>query len=281
MQFGKVAQVDGLDLTLPEDYPNPSVGSKQTDYQLYAGGTIWMPKSWKNSLYPKGTKAADAPGAYAKHFNTIELNATHYKIYGPEHLQKWRDQVPSTFRFCPKVPQIISHYRRLKNYEGPLNDFLVGIQAFDETLGPCFLQMPPNFTPNHFDTLAAFLRDWPVDVPLALELRHERWFSEKETLEKTIQLLQELGVGFVITDTAGRRDVLHMALTAPFLLLRFGGNEGHPSDETRLMSWIARFEQWKAKGLKEVYLLIHQPDSVYTPQTHQRFLELWKDRSQQ
>jgi uncharacterized protein YecE (DUF72 family) len=157
----------------------------------------------------------------------------------------------------------------------------VGIQAFDETLGPCFLQMPPNFTPNHFDTLAAFLRDWPVDVPLALELRHERWFSEKETLEKTIQLLQELGVGFVITDTAGRRDVIHMALTAPFLLLRFGGNEGHPSDETRLMSWIARFEQWKTKGLKEVYLLIHQPDSVYTPQTHQRFLELWKDRSQQ
>ena len=67
-----------------------------------------------------------------------------------------------------------------------------------------------------------------------------------------------------------------MRMTAPFLLLRFGGYEGHASDERRLKDWCRRIKAWQAKGLQSVDLLVHQPDSIKTPDTCRLFSELAK-----
>ena len=76
----------------------------------------------------------------------------------------------------------------------------------------------------------------------------------------------DLGMGAVISDTAGRRDALHMRVTAPFVLVRFGGYEGHASDEARLTQWAQRIAEWKDQGLR-----IPPPrpptDSIHTPIT--------------
>ena len=84
----------------------------------------------------------------------------------------------------------------------------------------------------------------------------------------------ELGIGSVLSDTALRRDAVHMRMTAPFLLLRFGGYEGHPSDRQRLADWCRRIVRWKQMGLQSVDLLVHQPDSLHTPETCRLFSEL-------
>lgn len=273
MQFGKLPAVDAIDFALPEDFGNSPVGTSN-HVTTYVGGTVMFPPSWKNSLYPKGTKANKALSAYSQHFNTIELNATHYKLYPPEHIAKWRAQVPDTFRFCPKVPQLISHFRRLNNCEFATDDFIMGILALDVTLGPTFLQMPPNFTPKHLQTLQIWVRKWPKELPLAIELRHADWFSDRNLLTELVAFLQEHQTGFVITDTAGRRDVIHMALTAPFLVLRYLGNDLHPSDNYRAEIWRNQITQWQLKGLKEAYILVHQPDSILTPQTCELFRKL-------
>ena len=88
----------------------------------------------------------------------------------------------------------------------------------------------------------------------------------------------ELGIGSVISDTALRRDAVHMRMTAPFLLLRFGGYEGHASDRQRLAAWCDRIAAWCDQGLRSVDLLVHQPDSLHTPDTCRLFAELAANR---
>ena len=86
-------------------------------------------------------------------------------------------------------------------------------------------------------------------------------------------------MGAVISDTAGRRDALHMRVTAPFVLVRFGGYEGHASDEMRLAQWAQRIAEWKEQGLTEFHLLVHQPDSIYTPDTCRQFAQLVQEHA--
>ncbi|NQX90764.1 MAG: hypothetical protein HRT74_01225 [Flavobacteriales bacterium] len=62
-----------------------------------------------------------------------------------------------------------------------------------------------------------------------------------------------------------------MKITAPFVVMRFGGYELHASDESRLENWVNLIGEWQELGLESFHLLIHQPDSILTPQT----AELW------
>ena len=70
-----------------------------------------------------------------------------------------------------------------------------------------------------------------------------------------------------------------MRVTAPFVLVRFGGYEGHTSDETRLTQWAQRISEWKDQGLTEFHLLVHQPDSIHTPDTCRQFARLVKQHA--
>jgi uncharacterized protein YecE (DUF72 family) len=91
--------------------------------------------------------------------------------------------------------------------------------------------------------------------------------------------LSELGIGAVISDTAGRRDALHMRLTTKFLIVRFGGYDGHKSVEERLHLWTERISQLTKNGtpLESFDLLIHTTDSVQTPETCRLFSKLMKE----
>ena len=108
--------------------------------KIYIGCAKWGRTEWLGKIYPEGTKEAKFLDHYVHHYNSIELNATHYKIYSPESIQKWADKAAGhEFLFCPKVPQIISHYSSFVNVEDKTNDFLKGIYAFGKHLGPVFL----------------------------------------------------------------------------------------------------------------------------------------------
>ena len=77
--------------------------------------------------------------------------------------------------------------------------------------------------------------------------------------------MEAAGHGTVITDVAGRRDVLHMQLTTPVLMLRFVGNGLHPTDYQRSDDWIARIADWWQRGLQAAYIFIHQPVMTQVP----------------
>jgi len=76
----------------------------------------------------------------------------------------------------------------------------------------------------------------------------------------------KLNVGYVITDTAGRRDCVHMYLTVPKAFIRFVGNSLDATDYTRIDSWVERIKYWLDNGLEELYFFMHMHDETYSPE---------------
>ena len=102
---------------------------------------------------------------------------------------------------------------------------------------------------------------------MAVEFRHPEWFEGGAQAEEIWARLRDLGMGAVISDTARRGDALHMRVTALLVLVRFGGYEGHASDETRLAHWAQRIAEWKDQGLTEFHSKRCISRTASTPQT--------------
>lgn len=281
MDFGKVpaTQIDEIDFSLPPDSPftkaTLKAAGKKGGTQVFMGCAKWGRKEWVGQIYPKGTKDANFLDEYVKHFNSIELNATHYQIYGPETIKKWADKAGKDFIFCPKVPQTISHYSNLitPDVQPKMDAFFNGISAFGEHLGPVFFQVSEQFSPSRKENLYTFLRTLPTDISFFLELRHPQWFSDKALRKEWLALLQELNIGAVITDTSGRRDCAHMELPVPRVFIRFVGNNLHPTDYSRVDEWVQRIGSWMKQGLKECYFFMHQHDEKDSPELSKYVVE--------
>lgn len=278
MKFGKLDSIDGVDLSLPKDHlvTQNSLKKGSGDLKIYQGGTMWNIPEWLGKIYPDKTRKLDFIKAYGKQFSTIELNATHYKIPTAEVLLRWKNEMPDDFVFCPKFPQTITHYRRFNNCEGITDEFLEVILLFEKALGPSFIQLPPHYSNNKTHDLIRYMESLPRDMKFALEFRHESWFDGSNVSEEAWAAMSELGIGSVITDTAGRRDAVHMRLTTPDCIVRFGGNELDQTDEQRLQEWVQRIAKWKKQGLETFHLWMHQPGSLLTPETCRLFGKLVK-----
>ena len=234
-------------------------------------------KEWVGTIYPKNAKPKDFLAHYARQFNTIELNSTHYGIPNELTIRKWHGQVSEDFRFCPKVLQRISHSRELSP-DGPVNQikqFCEAMMGFKVKLGPCFIQLPPYFSVDRLPVLAEFIQRWNdysympqigQPIPLAVEVRHESWFEDPEHLESLAQVLEFHHISTVITDVAGRRDVCHARLTTNDAVIRFVGNGLHRTDYTRIDAWAERLNRWFNIGLKNAYFFTHEPDNILAPE---------------
>jgi uncharacterized protein YecE (DUF72 family) len=271
MDFGKIAagQLKTCNLNLPNDpdYNRRILkGKKINAPKIYVGCAKWGRTEWIGKIYPEKTREADFLDHYVEHYNSIELNATHYKIYPPSAIQKWADKAKGKdFIFCPKVPQTISHYSSFVNVEDKTNSFLEGISAFGEHLGPVFLQVSDKFSPKRKESLFKYLAGMPRDVQFFLEVRNPEWFSKEEN-EPLLATLTQLNTGYIITDTAGRRDCVHMNLTIPKAFIRFVGNSLDDTDYIRIDSWIERIKCWLDSGLEELYFFMHMHDETYSPE---------------
>lgn len=270
MKFGKLHDISQVDFTLPPDPEGTHTFLQQPPFPkqtstLYIGCTGWSMKEWVGSVYPTGTKAKDYLLQYGKQFNTIELNTTHYRIPSPSMIDKWVSETPADFRFCPKVPQVISHARDLGLGDGRLLEFTEAIQPLGQKLGPCFMQFPPYVSTEHIPRLSLFLDQWPSHIPLSLEFRHESWFTQSMEAQQFFASLRNRQIGLVITDVAGRRDVLHQEVCADQVMVRFVGNGLHPTDYARIDAWVLRLVSWLQQGLNEIYFFPHEPDNLLAP----------------
>lgn len=271
MDFGKVspAELKSIDLNLPDDLEKNGrilQGKKVNSPKIYVGCAKWGRTEWIGKIYPEGTKEAKFLEHYVEHYNSIELNATHYKTYPPSSIKKWADKAEGKdFIFCPKVPLTISHYSSFVEIDDKTNAFLEGIFAFGTHLGPVFLQVSDKFSPKRKENLFNYLGSLPKDIQFFLEVRNPEWFSKEES-EKLVNTLSKLNVGYIITDTAGRRDCVHMYLTIPKAFVRFVGNSLDNSDYTRIDMWVNRIKYWLDNGLQELYFFMHMHDETYSPE---------------
>lgn len=255
---------------------------------LYLGCPIWSFKGWVGNFYPTGTKSSDYLREYARRLTTIEGNTTFYAVPAQKTTEQWVAQTPETFRFCPKIPKVISHEGRLMDNIDKERGFVDVMKQLGVRLGPMFLQLPPRFSPNLLDDLKAFLAAWPPDVRLAVEVRHLDWFESpyNDTLN---QLLFEHNMARVIIDTRPIRSLeddeilegsvyqtlleacqrkpnvpVFQQRTADFLFLRY---IGHPQLEINV-PFLDEWGSYLASQLREgadAYVFCHSPDNVTAP----------------
>ncbi len=284
MKFGKLQHIDQVDFRLP---PEPEENARMLNrynlkvgpLQFFMGCTGWSMKEWVGKVYPQGTKTKDFLKAYGQQFNSIELNTTHYRIPTEKMICKWKEETPGDFKFCPKIPQTISHNKNLGIGGEALITFCERIQELGARLGCCFMQLPPYFGFDRLRILEQFLDHFPNHIPLAVELRHESWFRNKIHQEAVFSLFEKHRIASVITDVAGRRDVLHMRLSTPTAMVRFVGNSLHPTDFSRIDEWIERIRHWQQEGLVSIYFFPHEPDNIQAPELAAYILKKWSKYS--
>jgi uncharacterized protein YecE (DUF72 family) len=270
MEFGRVPddELNKVDFSLPtEPAFNKTVlkGKPAKNPKVYLGCAKWGRQEWVGKIYPPKTKEKDFLQHYINHYNSIELNATHYRIWGEAGIAKWAEKAKDRdFKFCPKMYQGVTHRGSLTGKEFVTNEFFRGIVAFKEHLGPIFVQVSDSFSPKRKEELFTYLKSLPADLQFFLEVRHQDWFTKEK--DGLFNFLKENNIGAVITDTAGRRDCAHMHLTIPKVFIRYVGNSLHPSDYTRTDIWIQRMKYWLDKGVEELYFFMHMHDEATSPE---------------
>ncbi|WP_136465146.1 DUF72 domain-containing protein [Flagellimonas onchidii] len=274
MKFGKIENPELIDFTIPVDHPDTAVvlakDKIEGDSNIYVGCAKWNRQDLKN-FYPRGTK--DELGYYSSQFNSIELNATFYRIFPAEQYQKWYDKTPEGFKFFPKMTQDVSHLRRLNDKVYDIADHYLEVTSqLKEKLGTIFLQMHSNFGPKNWDRVVRFVEYWPKEFSLAMEFRHTDWFNDEGVAQELYHLLEENNIANVLVDTAGRRDLMHMRLTKNEAFIRYVG-ANHATDYPRLDDWIERLDSWKAKGLKNIHFFVHQNLELESPLLSAYFIE--------
>lgn len=258
MEFGRmpITEIDQVDFTLPPEplHNGKVLPGKPADGKVYVGMPRWGRTEWVGKIYPERTKEKDFLSHYVNHFNSVELNATHYKLYGAKGIGKWAEMARDhDFRFCPKMYKGITHKFPLTGKEFIISEFMNGISAFGEHLGPIFLQLHEKF--QRENELINLLESLPSKFQYMVEVRHPNLVTSSSLTD----WLRSHEIGLVITDTAGRRDCAHMNLTVPKTMIRFIAN-GHASDAGRITEWSNRIKVWLDKGIKEVYFFVHVED---------------------
>lgn len=258
MKFGNVDDPGNIDFTLPPDHIDTAGvlnrAKEDGPPDIYVGCAKWNKTDLKG-FYPKGVK--DELEYYSSQFNSVELNATFYRIFPAEQFASWYEKTPNGFKFFPKLSQEISHFKRLNGVQSVVENYLYNASNLKEKLGTIFLQMHNNFSPKDFDRVVRFVEHWPKELPLAIEFRHTDWYTNETVSNQLYDLLEKNNISNVIVDTAGRRDLLHMRLTNPTAFVRYVG-ANHPTDYTRLDDWIKRLKEWQDQGIKEIDFFIHQ-----------------------
>ena len=286
MEFGKVGSdiLPKIDFRLPEEdvrswlqlsRRTSNLNSESEHFSFHLGCPAWGAKAWIGKVYPKGTPAADFLHHYSRQFSTIELNTTHYRIPDTATIEKWREATHDGFRFCPKFPQTISHGNGLSLTHAVTNEFVTQIMKLETRLGMSFLQLPPHFAPRDLPELKKFLSFLPADFQLAVEVRHPAFFIDHQLIPPLFDLLNSTETSAVILDVAGRRDVLHLSLPTNRCLIRFIGNDLHPTDALRMQDWSNRVISWQKLGLREMYFFMHQPDDVLAPEAVRQVADIF------
>lgn len=195
----------------------------------------WNYPAWVGPFYPSGTRPADMLGTYARAFRSVEVDSTFYAVPAEPVVRGWRERVPAGFVFALKVPQEITHERRLVDVEGTLARFLERVRLLGDRLGPLLLQTPPDWAPTTEAraALADFLPTLPGDVRWAIEFRDHRWLDEG-----TLALLTKHRVALALVDGrwVKRERVLELARgpTAAFAYVRWMGPDRTLTDYSRV-----------------------------------------------
>jgi uncharacterized protein YecE (DUF72 family) len=223
------------------------------------GCSGWNYQHWRNGVfYPPRLPPRRWLEFYARHFDTVEINATFYRLPKEPAVANWARESPPGFLFAVKMSRYVTHVKRLRDLPPSLELFYSRIRPLVESpkLGPVLWQLPPAFRRDD-ERLAQALAQLPPGRH-CFEFRHESWF-----VDAVYELLRRHGVALVIGDTPTRPFQTH-ELTADWTFIRFHhGTRGRRSNysERELEEWAQRIARWARRA--EVYAYFNNDRNGY------------------
>ena len=263
MKYGFLSDVNGVDFKLRESssFNNDFIKTnKKSDLEIHVGCSVWADKDYVGKFYPDKTPQKNYLKEYAKQFSTVEVNATRYGTPPPKTMNTWKEAVGNDFKLSFKVPQIISQRKDLlsKDVLERLDQYVLAIDTMGLKAGTSFMLLQNNFSLSRLPELEKFIKYLPNEQEYAFEIRN----PELNQTQELGALLNQYNIAHVVTDTAGRRDVVHQMTTNNTAYIRFVGNGLIETDYKRIDAWILRLGEWIDQGLNKIYFMIHQPDQL-------------------
>lgn len=161
------------------------------------GCSGWVYKHWRGLFYPEGLPQKRWFERYAETFDTVEINASFYRVPLESTFEGWRQKAPPGFRYAIKVNRFITHLKKLLECLEETDRFVALARRLGPALGPLLYQLPPSLHKD-LDRLDAFLERLPTDLEQVVEFRHKSWYDDD-----VLELLDRHNVGFVAHDLRG------------------------------------------------------------------------------
>ena len=218
-------------------------GTTVSQRRIHVGCSGWVYRHWRGIFYPEGLPQKRWFEHYSQEFDTVEINASFYRLPLASTFEGWRDKAPSGFRYAVKVNRFITHMKKLLECEAETDRFIELARPLGDALGPLLYQLPPSLHKN-IERLAGFLSRLPTDLEHVVEFRHKSWYDEE-----VLALLDQQGVGFVSHDLKGLESPRWASGRTAYV--RFHGASGKYHgrySEDKLLDWADWCQEQRRTG---------------------------------
>jgi len=213
--------------------------------ELLIGTSGWSYNEWAGVFYPDSK--TNKLSFYSKVYGTAEVDSSFYAFPSKGLVLGWARYTPDNFVFSVKLPQLLTHEKKLdlgKGVEADLVRFLGLLKPLIATgkLGPVLVQLPPTYSfQSDYDKLRSFLGRAPEDVRFAVEFRHPSWLREEVR-----SLLRSKNVANVIVDEPLLPP--DTVVTADFAFIRWHGRGTRPwynyrYGDKELDAWVPKVKE--------------------------------------
>jgi uncharacterized protein YecE (DUF72 family) len=233
------------------------------------GTSGWAYPHWRGVFYPEDLPQGEWFTHYARHFDTVEINSTFYRLPEASTFDHWRQQAPEGFLYAVKANRYITHYKHLKDCAEPVARFLERARRLEDHLGPVLYQLPPHWGANP-ERLEAFAALLPRDLAHVFEFRNGGWF-----IEPVREILERHHLGFCIFDLPNASCPLWV--TGQLAYVRFHGADrayGGRYDHDELAAWARRIPDVLGQDRGLVCVYFNNDAFGYAPENAKEFDEI-------
>lgn len=212
---------------------------------LLIGTSGWSYNEWTGVFYP--TSSTNKLSFYSKVYRTAEVDSSFYAYPSKELVLGWTRYTPDDFMFSVKLPQLLTHEKRLDPAQGVEADLIRFLSILKPLvaagkLGPVLIQLPPSFSyQEDRRNFEAFLQNLPDDVRFAVEFRHPSWLRDE-----VWALLRERNVANATVDEPLLPP--DAVVTADFAFIRWHGRGSKPwynyrYQDRELEAWVPKVKE--------------------------------------
>ena len=223
------------------------------------GCSGWQYRHWRGNFYPADLPLKSWFEHYASVFDTVEINNTFYRLPEATTFASWAARAPRGFLFAVKASRFLTHMKKLKDPEDPLDRFFGRARSLDRHIGPVLYQLPPGWKLD-LPRLEHFLHALPGQFRHVIEFRDPTWYTPE-----VLALLERHRVSLCLHDMPGSAS--GRLRVGPCVYVRFHGASGRYNGsypEERLADWARWLEEPAGKGV-DVYVYFNNDVDGHAP----------------